>query len=133
MQSLNLLLKINTNFLFTVYLCSRALASVVTKYCSMLLSCSFGVIGPADGELRYGTSWYYHDLVFHSKYHPTIHTAGYLRFGPMAQCVVHALKGAACRSRVTPASSPASYCKQSSALMPPSLHVRGCASPSRAR
>ncbi len=34
-------------------------------------------------------------------------TAGYLRFGPMAQCVVHVLKGLACRARVTPASLPA--------------------------
>ena len=39
-------------------------------------------------------------------------TVGYLSFGPMAQCVVHALKGLACRARVTPASSPASHCKQ---------------------
>ena len=59
-------------------------------------------------------------------------TAGYLSFGPMAQCVVHALKGLACRARVTPASSPASHCKQCSALTSPSLHARGCASPSRA-
>ena len=35
-------------------------------------------------------------------------TAGYLRFHPMAQCVV---QGLACRVRVTPASSPASHCK----------------------
>ena len=35
-------------------------------------------------------------------------TAGFLSFHPMAQCVVHALKGLACRARVTPASSPAS-------------------------
>ncbi len=28
------------------------------------------------------------------------HTAGYLNFGPMAQCVVHALKGLACRAPV---------------------------------
>jgi hypothetical protein len=40
-------------------------------------------------------------------------TAGYLSFGPLVQCVVHALKGLACRVRVTPASSPASHCKQS--------------------
>ena len=60
-------------------------------------------------------------------------TVGYLSFGPMAQCVVHALKGLACRARVTPASSPASHCKQCSALPSPSLHARGCASPSRAR
>ena len=33
-------------------------------------------------------------------------TAGCLSFYPMAQCVVHALKGLACRARVTPASSP---------------------------
>ncbi len=49
-----------------------------------------------------------------------MYTVGYLSFGPMAQCVVHALKGLACRARVTTASSPA-------------LHARGCASPSRAR
>ncbi len=54
-------------------------------------------------------------------------TAECLSFHPMAQCVVHALKGLACRARVTPASSPASHCKQCSAL-----HARGCASPSRA-
>ncbi len=60
-------------------------------------------------------------------------TAGYLSFGPMAQCVVHALKGLACRARFTPASLPASHCKQCSALTSPSLHARGCASPSRAR
>jgi hypothetical protein len=53
------------------------------------------------------------------------------KFGPMAQCVVHALKGLACR--VTPASSPASHCKQRSALTSPALHARGCTSPSRAR
>ena len=47
-------------------------------------------------------------------------TTGYLSFGPMAQCVVHALKGLARRARVTPASSPV-------------LHARGCASPSCAR
>ncbi len=34
-------------------------------------------------------------------------TTGYLSFGPMAQCVVHALKGLTCRARATPASSPA--------------------------
>ena len=33
-------------------------------------------------------------------------TAGCLSFHPMAQCVVHALKGLARRARVTPASSP---------------------------
>ena len=60
-------------------------------------------------------------------------TTGYTRFGPMAQFVVHALKGLACRSRVTTASLPASHCKQSSALTSPSLHARSCASPSRAR
>jgi hypothetical protein len=42
------------------------------------------------------------------------------KFHPMAQCVVHALKGLACRARVTPASSPASHC---SALTSPSLHA----------
>ncbi len=31
---------------------------------------------------------------------------GYLSFGPLAQCVVHALKGLACRARVSLASSP---------------------------
>ncbi len=51
---------------------------------------------------------------------------GYLSFGPMVQCVVHALKCLACRARVTPASSPVS-------LTLPSLHARGRASPSRAR
>ena len=30
-------------------------------------------------------------------------TTGYHRFGPIAQCVVHALNGLACRARVTPA------------------------------
>ena len=38
-------------------------------------------------------------------------SAGCQSFGPMAQCVVHALKGLACRARATPASSPASHCK----------------------
>ena len=52
----------------------------------------------------------------------TTGTAGCLSFGPMAQCIVHALKGLACRARVTPASSPASHCKQYSALTSPSLH-----------
>ncbi len=28
-----------------------------------------------------------------------VDTAGYLSFGPMTQCVVHALKGLACRAR----------------------------------
>ena len=51
-------------------------------------------------------------------------TAGCLSFHPMAQCVVHALKGLACRALVTSASS---------ALTSPALHARGCASPSRAR
>jgi hypothetical protein len=60
-------------------------------------------------------------------------TAGYPSFGPAAQCVVHAREGLACRTSVTPASSPVSHCKQCSALTPPSLHARGCASPSRAR
>ncbi len=58
---------------------------------------------------------------------------GYLSFEPMARCVVHALQGLACRARVTPASSPASHCKQCSALTSPSPHACGCASPSRAR
>ncbi len=57
-------------------------------------------------------------------------TAGCLYFHPMAQCVVHTLKGLACRARVTPASSPASHCKQCSALTSP---ARGFASPSCAR
>ena len=57
-------------------------------------------------------------------------TTGYLSFGPTAQCVVHALKGLACRARVTPVSSPASHCKQCSALTSPALHAHGCASPS---
>ena len=61
------------------------------------------------------------------------YTAGCLSFRPMAQCVVHALKGLACCARVTPASLSASHCKQCSALTSPSLHARGCASPSRAR
>ncbi len=52
-----------------------------------------------------------------------IATAGYLSFQPMIQCVMHALKGLACRARVTPASSPASHCKQYSALTSPSLHA----------
>ena len=43
-------------------------------------------------------------------------TIGYLSFGTMAQCVVHALKGLVCRARVTPASSPASHSKQCSVL-----------------
>ena len=60
-------------------------------------------------------------------------TAGYLSFGHMTQCVVHTLKGLACLARVAPASSHASLCKQCSALTPPSLHARGCTSPSRAR
>ena len=64
-----------------------------------------------------------------TKYHST---AEYLSFGPMAQCVVHALKGMACRAHVTPASFPASHCKQCSALTSPSLHACGCASTSRA-
>ncbi len=51
----------------------------------------------------------------------------------LAQCVVHALKGMACRARVTPARSPASHYKQCSALTSPALHARGCARPSRAR
>ncbi len=42
----------------------------------------------------------------------------------MAQCAVHALKGLACRVRATPASSPASHCKQRSVLTSPSLHAR---------
>jgi hypothetical protein len=34
-----------------------------------------------------------------------LHLAGYLSFNPLAQCVVHVLKGLACRARVTPAAS----------------------------
>jgi hypothetical protein len=68
-----------------------------------------------------------------SPYARVRYTAGYLSFHPMAQCVVHALKGLACRARVTPASLPASHCKQCSALTSPSLHAHSCASPSRAR
>ncbi len=59
--------------------------------------------------------------------------AGYLSFGPMVQCVVHVLKNLACHAHVTPANSPASHCKQCSALTTPALHARGCAGPSRAR
>ncbi len=50
-------------------------------------------------------------------------TARYLSFHPMAQCVAHAFKGLACRTRVTPASSPASHCKQRSAA-PSAFRVR---------
>ena len=39
-------------------------------------------------------------------------STGYTGFGPMAQCVVHALKCLACRARVTPVSLPASSFKQ---------------------
>ena len=62
-------------------------------------------------------------------------TAGYVRCGPMAQCAVHALVGLACRrrARATPASSPASHCKQCVALTSPLLHARGCVRPSHAR
>ncbi len=45
-------------------------------------------------------------------------TAGYLRFHPMAQCVVHALK--ACRARVTQASS---HCRASRAQPELSAHI----------
>jgi hypothetical protein len=55
------------------------------------------------------------------------------KFHLMAQFIVYALKGPACHARVTPATSPASHCKRCSALKSPSLHVHGCASPSRAR
>jgi hypothetical protein len=48
---------------------------------------------------------------------------GCLSFHRMAQCDVYALKGLACRARVTPASSPALHCKQCSALMSPSLNA----------
>ncbi len=58
------------------------------------------------------------------------HTTRYVSFGPTAQCVVHVLKGLACRARVTPASSPASHCKQCSASTSPALYARGCTSPS---
>jgi hypothetical protein len=50
-------------------------------------------------------------------------TARYLSFDPMAQCVVHTLKGLACRARATQASSPASHCKQCLALTSPLLHA----------
>ncbi len=46
-------------------------------------------------------------------------TVGNPSLRPMAQCVVHALKGLACRARVTSASLPASHSKQCSALMSP--------------
>ena len=65
--------------------------------------------------------------------HPDLVTARYLSFGTMAQCVVHALKGLTCRVRVTLASSPASHCKQCSALTSPVPHARGCTRPSRVR
>ena len=60
-----------------------------------------------------------------------INTAGCLSLGHMAQCVVHALKGLACRARATPACSPASHCKQCTVLTSPLIHARGCATPSR--
>jgi hypothetical protein len=53
------------------------------------------------------------------------------KFSPMSQCVVHALKGLACRACVPPASSPASHCKQCLALTSPLLHAHGCTSPFR--
>ena len=43
---------------------------------------------------------------------PKLRYLGCLSVHPMSQCVVHALEGLACRVRVTPASSPASHCKQ---------------------
>jgi hypothetical protein len=42
-------------------------------------------------------------------------------------------QGLTCRARVTRASSPASHCKQCSALTSPALHAGGCTRPSRAR
>ncbi len=60
-------------------------------------------------------------------------TVGCRNFHPMAQCIVHVLKGMACRARVIPASSPASHYKQCSVLTSPALHARSCASLSRAR
>ncbi len=69
-------------------------------------------------------------VLFHSP-HPQDRYRGVPKFYPIAQCVVHALKGLACRMRVTPASSPASHCKQCSALTSHALHARGCTSPSR--
>ena len=57
------------------------------------------------------------------------HINGCLRFDLMAQCVVHALKGLACRAHVAPARLPASHCKQCSALISPSLRMRGYARP----
>ncbi len=46
-----------------------------------------------------------------STVHVHCSTAGYLRFHHMAQCVAHALKGMACRARVTPASSPSLHAR----------------------
>ncbi len=56
-----------------------------------------------------------------------------LSFHPMAKERMHALKGLACRKRVTAASSPAATCKQDAALTSPARHACGCARPSRAR
>ncbi len=81
-------------------------------------------IRPLSARIRrraYGENigyWWY-------QYHGNYYTTRYLSFHKMAQCVVHALKGLACRARVT-----RQHC---SALTSPSLHARGCASPSRAR
>ena len=55
-------------------------------------------------------------------------TTWYLIVYLMAQCAVHALKGLTCRALATPASSPASHCKQCSALASLLLHARGCTS-----
>jgi hypothetical protein len=75
--------------------------------------------------------WLHHPLRLTKLFMGT--TTGCQSFNQMAQCVVDALKGLACRARVTSARSPASHCKQCSVLTSPSLYARGCASPSRAR
>ncbi len=89
----------------------------------------------SSGEFNENSASYFSNhrkKIVTSPYHCC--TAGYLSFGPMAQCVVHALDGLAYRARVAPASSPVLHYKQRSALtLLPSLHSRGCASPSCAR
>ncbi len=54
------------------------------------------------------------------------------KFSPYGSVCCACAQRPGCRARVTPASSPASHCKQCSALTSPSLYARGCASPSRA-
>jgi hypothetical protein len=66
----------------------------------------------------------------HQQWHSSCNASALLLLHPMAQCIMHALKGLACRARGTPACLPASHCKQCSALTLPVLHARGCASPS---